>query len=188
MKLIHRRKHKHKINIYYKFFSLHKEEEYSSTENRLFIPYINNDPRSLLQRLDAILVLCCPLMIGLSSETEETIPLLTYRSIILPKHGSINRLILKILTSSIPINGNIHVMPGRSMSFLLFAGRGAYSKKFFGKLDSAQRSSPVNHISLTRYSFRMPSIDKWHGNSHLLPTILIWSCKGNTLFANVFRN
>lgn len=139
---------------------MHKEEEYSSTENRLFIPYINNDPRSLLQRLDAILVLCCPLMIGLSSETEETIPLLTYRSIILPKHGSINRLILKILTSSIPINGNIHVMPGRSMSFLLFAGRGAYSKKFFGKLDSAQRSSPVNHISLPTYSFRMPSIDK----------------------------
>lgn len=110
---------------------MHKEEEYSSTENRLFIPYINNDSRSLLQRLDAILVLCCPLMIGLSSETEETIPLLTYRSIILPKHGSINRLILKILTSSIPINGNIHVMPGRSMSFLLFAGRGAYSKKVF---------------------------------------------------------
>ena len=67
-------------------------------------------------------------------------PLLTYRSIILPKNGSINRLILKILTSSIPINGNIHVMPGRSMWFLLFAGRGAYSTKFFGKLDSAQRS------------------------------------------------
>lgn len=188
MKLIHRRKHKHKINIYYKFFFIAQRGRVFINGEPIIYSLYHNDPRSLLQRLDAILVLCCPLMIGLSSETEETIPLLTYRSIILPKHGSINRLILKILTSSIPINGNIHVMPGRSMSFLLFAGRGAYSKKFFGKLDSAQRSSPVNHISLPTYSFRMPSIDKWHGNSHLLPTILIWSCKGNALFANVFRN
>lgn len=58
-------------------------------------------------------------------------PLLTYRSIILPKHGSINLLILKILTSSLTHQREYTCNAGPFHVVFTFRGEGGLLKKVF---------------------------------------------------------
>ena len=63
----------------------------------------------------------------------------------LPNHGSINRLILirgfYLNLFSMPINGNINAVPFHVV-FTFREEGGLTQQSLYGKLDSAQRSSP----------------------------------------------